>query len=453
MPTRAERFFGMRNAPGGGAGPTEQAKITMAETTASPIPEHDSAPSVLDGGTLKSALRRSQAKARRRAFYLVLPILIFLVASFAVPILQLVVRSVYNPEVAEYLPNVSQVIGNWDGAEVPSEDVFAALAEDIRIGAENNTIGRVAARINREIPGARSTFMGMSREIDEIEPPYREAFLADDEDWGDLQLWRLIQRETRTITPVYYMLAMDLEYDSEGNIVERPEDYRIFRMLFVRTAWMSLTITGLCLLLGFPVAYLLATQPARIANLLMILVLLPFWTSLLVRTSAWMVLLQQQGVINDTLVWLGIVSDDGRLRLIYNQIGTIIAMTHILLPFMILPVYSVMKTISPSYMRAARSLGANSLTAFTRTYLPLTIPGIAAGVLLVFILAIGYYITPALVGGESGIFVSNLIASNMQGSLSSLKLAAALSAILLVFVMAFYWLFNKLIGVDRLKFG
>ena len=191
----------------------------------------------------------------------------------------------------------------------------------------------------------------------------------------------------------------------------------------------------------------------RYSNLLMILVLLPFWTSLLVRTSAWIVLLQKEGVINDFLVSMSIVGPDDRLRMIYNQIGTIVAMTHILLPFMILPLYSVMKTINPSYLRAARSLGATPLVAWVRVYFPLTLPGMAAGVMLVFILAIGYYITPALVGGETGIFISNLIASNMQGSTSQLKLAAALATILLVLVMIFYWLFNRMVGVERLKFG
>jgi putative spermidine/putrescine transport system permease protein len=206
-------------------------------------------------------------------------------------------------------------------------------------------------------------------------------------------------------------------------------------------------------LLAYPVSYMLATLPLRYSNILMILVLLPFWTSLLVRTSAWIVLLQQEGVINDLLVAAGVIGDDGRLRMIYNQTGTIIAMTHILLPFMILPLYSVMKTINPSYLRAARSLGANQLVAWFRVYFPLTLPGLAAGVMLVFILAIGYYITPALVGGETGIFISNMIASNMQGTSAQLRLAAALATILLVLVMIFYWLFNKMVGVERLKFG
>ena len=409
--------------------------------------------STADGHPLKEALRRSQAAARRRAFFLVLPLLAFLAVVFVVPIVAMMARSVMNPEVSRFLPATAAAIGEWDGAGTPPEAVYAAFVADMIVGREERTIGRVAARINREIPGTRSMIMGASRGADELEPPFREALLAGDEGWGNPAFWRLIKRETRTITPVYYLLALDYEYGPDGEIAPRPEDYQVYETLFVRTAWMSALITALCVALGYPVAYLLATLPPRISNLLMILVLLPFWTSLLVRTSAWIVLLQQQGVINDVLVSLGVVADDGRIRIIYNQTGTIVAMTHILLPFMILPLYSVMKTIPPSYMRAARSLGANPLTAFMKVYMPLTIPGIAAGVLLVFILAIGYYITPALVGGDTGIFISNMIAQNMQGSTAQLRLAAALATILLVGVLVFYWLFNKLVGVERLKFG
>jgi putative spermidine/putrescine transport system permease protein len=184
----------------------------------------------------------------------------------------------------------------------------------------------------------------------------------------------------------------------------------------------------------------------------MILVLLPFWTSLLVRTIAWIAILQTEGIINDILVFIGFISNESRIQMIYNQTGTIIAMVHILLPFMILPLFSVMKTIPPSYMRAARSMGANPFTAYRRVYFPLTLPGIAAGTLLVFILAIGYYITPALVGGEDGLLISNLIAYHIQKSLNW-SLGAALGTILLVAVLVLYWLYNKLVGIDKLSFG
>jgi len=179
---------------------------------------------------------------------------------------------------------------------------------------------------------------------------------------------------------------------------------------------------------------------------------LPFWTSLLVRTTAWIAMLQTQGVINDTLVNLGFITSDGRIQMIYNRTGTMIAMVHILLPFMILPLYSVMKTISPSYLRAARSLGASHLYAFVRVYFPLTLPGVAAGTLLVFILAIGYYITPALVGGNDGLLISNLIADHIK-STSNWSLGAALGTMLLVIVLILYWIYNRLIGINKLSFG
>jgi putative spermidine/putrescine transport system permease protein len=255
---------------------------------------------------------------------------------------------------------------------------------------------------------------------------------------------------SQSYTGNFYLAALDLARDKDGSIVSAPADRQVYIALFARTLLLSFAISCICLLLGFPVAHLLATLPLRQSNLLMILVLLPFWTSLLVRTTAWIAILQEQGVFNSMLVGLGILSDSGRLSLAYNRTGTIIAMTHILLPFMILPLYSVMRTINPSYVRAARSLGASSWTAFRRVYLPQTLPGIGAGCLLVFILAVGYYITPALVGGASGQLISNLIAFHMQNSLNW-SLAAALAALLLAVVALLYWLYDRLVGIDKMK--
>ena len=273
-----------------------------------------------------------------------------------------------------------------------------------------------------------------------------------DQKWGDPRLWSVMREASTPYTANFYLAAVDRTRDDQGNIVQAPEQQRVYLMLFLRTFWLSLIITGTTFLLGFPIAHLLATLPMRRSNLLMILVLLPFWTSLLVRTTAWMVLLQQQGVVNDVFVWLGLIGDGQRLQMIYNQTGTIIAMTHILLPFMILPLYSVMRTINPSYVRAARSLGATSWTAFRRIYFPQTLPGLGAGALLVFILAVGYYITPALVGGSSGQLISNLIAMHMTQTLNW-SMAAALAAMLLGGVLILYWVYDRLVGIDNLKLG
>jgi len=262
----------------------------------------------------------------------------------------------------------------------------------------------------------------------------------------------VFKRESAAYTVSYYLAALDLGYDDAGDIMRNASDKRIYLKLFWRTLWMSLLITFLCLLLAYPIAHLLSVLPTAKSNLLIILVLLPFWTSLLVRTTAWIALLQQEGVINDILVFLRVVGDDGRLAMIHNRTGTIIAMVHILLPFMVLPLYSVMKTIPPSYMRAAKSLGATPFTAFVRIYMPNTVSGIGAGCILVFILAIGYYITPALVGGQSGTLISNFIAFHMSSSLNW-GLAAALGAILLGVVLVLYFLYDKIVGIDNMKLG
>ena len=405
-----------------------------------------------DGVPLKVSLRRAIRLSKIKAFLLVLPLLGFLVVAFVLPIFDMLARSVQNPEVNSLLPRTVQVLQEWDGEGLPGEAAFAALAADLEAGQEARQVGKVATRLNYEISGMRSLIMKSSRRAGRLEAPYQAAFIDIDDDWADPEVWKLIQRESGPFTLSYYLQAVDLKFSPEGAVIEQPEYLQIHVKLFVRTFWMSAAITALCLLLGYPIAFLLANLPLRYSNMLMILVLLPFWTSLLVRTTTWIAILQSQGVLNDMLVGVSVLADDARLQMIYNKTGTIVAMTHILLPFMILPLYSVMKTIPPSYMRAARSLGGTSFTAFRRVYFPQTIPGIGAGSILVFILSIGYYITPALVGGQSGRFITNFIAYHMQTSLNW-GLAAAISSILLFIVIVFYLVYNRLIGVDNVRLG
>lgn len=405
-----------------------------------------------DGRPLAQALARSSRRARRHALYLVLPLLLFVVITFVVPIGQMLGRSINNDGFSANMPAMVQwFAGNPAGTE-PDEAAYAALAADLKAAAENRTAGVVGTRINYDVPGTRSLFTSTARNADELTAPFREALLADDEDWSNPRLWGAMRIASQPVTANFYLSAMDRTRDDQGNVVPVAEGQAIYGTLFMRTFLLALAITGLTFVLGFPVAHLLATLPARKANLLMVLVLLPFWTSLLVRTTAWIVLLQQQGVINDLLVWLGVISDNGRLAMIYNRTGTMIAMTHVLLPFMILPLYSVMRSINPSYVRAARSLGATSWTAFRRVYFPQTLPGLGAGALLVFILAVGYYITPALVGGSSGQLISNMIAVHMNETLNW-SLAAALATLLLAGVLVLYYVYDRLVGIDNLKLG
>jgi len=361
-------------------------------------------------------------------------------------------RSVDNPVVADTLHRTVPLLADWDenGTEVPDETVFAALYEDFLQAGKEKTAGKPGLRLNFEKAGFSSLFRKTARRAKKFEAPYKEAFIKADKKWGRMDYWQVLKRESRLYTDSHYLSAVDMEYNEEGARVRKNEDSRIHLKLYTRTFWMSLIITGLCLFLAYPIAYLMSTLPVRTSNLLMIMVLLPFWTSLLVRTSAWIALLQQEGVINSLLVAMGVLGDDNRLAMIHNRTGTIIAMVHVLLPFMVLPLYSVMKTIPPSYLRAARSLGANPVTAFWRVYFPNTIAGIGAGVILVYILAIGYYITPALVGGQSGTMISNVIAFHLQ---KNWGLAAALGALLLFAVMILYFIYDKLVGIDNMKLG
>ena len=406
-----------------------------------------------DGQPLKRALSRASRKARWRAFLLVAPLLVFILVTFAMPIGQMLYRSVHNDGFAANMPQVSEWFAETEPGTTPDEAAFAALAADLQASAEERSIGIVGTRINYEMPGTRSLFTSTGREVrGGVEPPYREALLEIDEKWGNQELWASMRNSSTAYTDSFYLASLDRTRDAEGDIVTVNDNRRVYIMLFMRTLWLSVLVTFMTFLLGFPIAHLLAVLPLRKSNLLMILVLLPFWTSLLVRTTSWMVLLQQQGVVNDLLIWLGVIDNGGRLKMMYNQIGTIIAMTHILLPFMILPLYSVMRTINPSYVRAARSLGATSWTAFRRIYFPQTLPGLGAGALLVFILAVGYYITPALVGGASGQLISNMIAEHMTGTLNW-SMAAALAAILLGGVLILYWVYDRLVGIDNLKLG
>jgi len=408
-----------------------------------------------DGTPLKASLARAERRNRNRALLLVAPLFGFILVFFLVPIADMLIRSVDNTVVGEILQRSVPLLSEWDETtgELPSEAVFEAMVLDIQDARETRTIGKVGKRMNYEKSGMTSLFRKSGRRAKKItEAPYKEALIKLDKKWGDINTWRLMKRESDARTLSHYLASVDMRFNDSGEMVRQPEEKQIYINLFIRTLKLSGLITVLCLVLGYPISYLLATLPVRTSNLLMILVLLPFWTSLLVRTTAWIALLQKQGVINDFLVGVGLIGDDSRLAMIHNATGTVVAMVHILLPFMVLPLYSVMKTISPSYVRAARSMGATPFTAFWRVYMPNTVSGIGAGGILVFIISIGYYITPALVGGVSGTLISNFIAQHISQTLNW-GLAAALGTVLLALVLALYILYDKIVGIDNMKMG
>ncbi|OOL20328.1 ABC transporter permease [Ochrobactrum sp. P6BS-III] len=242
------------------------------------------------------------------------------------------------------------------------------------------------------------------------------------------------------VAPLVWLLSMSV-IDVTGQMSF--ENYRLFFSeeayveMFLNTFRIALIVTVICVLLGYPVAYLISILPSKWAGLLMLLVLVPFWTSGLVRTFAWLIILQRNGVVNKTLAFLGVI--DRPLTLVHNTTGTVIGMVHIMVPFLVLPLYASMKTIDANLMRAAANVGSSPTHAFFRIFLPLSMPGLVAGTVMVFVMCLGFYITPALLGGGK----VKLIAQRIEESISLYPTwgpAAALAVLLLAMTALCLWI-------------
>lgn len=274
------------------------------------------------------------------------------------------------------------------------------------------------------------------------------------ENWSLMQLSlpALMLVLVLVVAPIAWLFSLSL-VDSNGSL--GVENYtRIWTdgayfSIFIVTFQISLIVTGICILMGFPVAYTMSVLPNRWAQLLMLAVLLPFWTSLLVRTYAWMVLLQRRGIVNSTLQDLGII--DRPLSLMFNTTGVVIGMVHIMLPFLILPLYASMRAIDGNLMRAASNLGSSNVSAFFRIFVPLSAPGLIAGSMLVFVMCLGFYITPALLGGGR----VQMIAQRIETSVALFPTwgpASALAVVLLILTTLFLglsWLFVRRLQVQN----
>ncbi|HTH76052.1 MAG TPA: ABC transporter permease [Trinickia sp.] len=399
---------------------------------------------------LKRELKAAEARKRAMALLLVAPLAIFLLLIFVVPIGALLTRAAQNPEVANALPHTLQALSGWDRKAPPPDAAFAALATDLTAIADSDGMGALARRLNVEIPGYRSLVAKSARAMpfadDNNQPLHlsprdtRAKFVELDERWNDVAYWQAIAKNSGTLSPFYLLAALDHKQDAFGRIVPTDPDQQIYLKVFGRTFVIGAAVTIFTLLLGYPLAYWISTLSERRANLVMILVLIPFWTSILVRVAAWIVILQSEGLVNKALIASGLLNDP--LALLFNRTGVYISMTHILLPFMILPLYSVMKSIPPTYQRAAISLGSHPFAAFWRVYVPQTYPGVGAGALLVFILAIGYYITPALLGGPNDQMVSYYVAYFTNVTINW-GMACALGGLLLAATLVLYVIYGR----------
>jgi putative spermidine/putrescine transport system permease protein len=385
-----------------------------------------------------------------RPLALAAPLLVLLLFSFGAPIVALLSRAVYEPTIANALPHTIAALRQDTGAGVPDEAVFRAFATDLKDGQAAGTVYEFAKNLNTRLPGARSQVLRVTRLAAQDQAVTKEAMIKAAPLLGEEKSWSAIRVGTNRFTSFFLLSAFDLRWTGQWTIGAVPADQAVFLRVFGRTFLIATLVTLATLALAFPLAYLMTNLRPALAGIVLVLVLLPFWTSILVRTAAWTVILQKYGILNDLMLWLGVTSD--RIELMYSRTGLIIAMTHIQLPFTLLPIYSVMRSVQPSQLRAAQSLGGRPFTVFRRIYLPQVMPGVLAGCLLTFILCLGYYITPVLIGGASDQLISNFIANYVNAELNW-EMAAALSFVLLASTLGLYITMTRYLGLDLFKMG
>lgn len=394
--------------------------------------------------------RRSRAHARRRTMIslaLLAPVMAFMVLAFALPLASVLYNAVSGGGAERILPHTAARLADWDGASDLDDGFYGGLGEELRQADRNGETANLARMLNYRISGYRSLLLRTTRELKESGADVtRAGFIAIDPRWGDAAHIAAIADASSRLSGFFLLSALDLKRDPVSGISRMPEERRIYLDYLARTLWMCFVVTLSCLLLGYPLAYLIASTRGRTARVLLMLVMLSFWTSILVRTAAWVIILRTDGLVNGGLQFLGLTGEP--LELLYNRFAVYLCMVHVLLPFMILPIYSVMKGLPASLMKAASSLGAPPLAAFLQVYLPLTLPGLSAGVLFTYILALGFYITPALVGGANDQMISSLIARFALGE-AHWSMAAALAIVLLISAGLIYLVFSRIAPLER----
>ena len=367
----------------------------------------------------------------RRLEYLAAPLVLFNLVCFIVPILSIIFFAVHSPEFVDVFPDTSRKLNSWDQKTLPSEDVFLTFVQEIDKAAQDRTLPDAARRLNYELSGYKSLLSKTGRVAKDLRPPYREAMIAVDQRWADVNYWKVAASASHRYTTFFLLTALDFERNADGSVAYAPQDQRVYLATLLRTFWMAFVVTVICVSLAYPIAFLMAGASPIVARVLLALVMIPFWMSLLVRTAAWMVLLQKDGLVNQLLIGLGTIEQP--IQLIFNRTAVYLALVHIMLPFAILPIFSAMRSISTDYLRAAASLGARPTRAFVEIYMPQTLPCVAAAALLVFVLTIGFYITPALLGGPKDQMISYIIAQ-FAGQNANWSMAGALALLLIVSV-------------------
>lgn len=406
--------------------------------------------------TGSEVLRRAWGRAGRRqraiSLLLVAPLFLYVTLAFMLPIGFIFYKAFENGEVVRAFPQTTVALAPWDSPSMdalPPETVFKTFLGEIR-SVERQDLGEAARRLNYEISGYRTLLQSTARKLGRHEggdDDAPRALTETDARWGEPATWHAMRRASGAYTAYYMLAALDMNLNDAGRIMQAPDDQKIYVDIVLRTLKIAALVTFGCLLLGYPLAHLMATSPKWFAIPLIIAVMLPFWTSLLARTSAWIVMLQREGLINSFLGHFGIIGQP--LELIFNSTGLYIVMIHMMMPFMVLPIFATMKGIPPHFMKASASLGANPIRGFFNVYLPMTLPGVGAGALLTFIVTAGYYITPSLVGGARDQMLGYFIAFFANTTINW-GMASALGIILLVCILGVYFLAARTVGIRQL---
>lgn len=379
--------------------------------------------------------------ARLRATLLILPLVVFLGLFFLWPLWMMVSTAVQGGTVRLAFPQTAIAIASWNGNSPPPAPLQAALVRDLRADTPQERFGDAVRTLNSQQAGFRTLLPRTARAVREAGETDMADLVTVDPRWGDLAYWLALKRSMPAYTDANLLAAVDLKRNDDARIEPVESDFAVNRAIMLRTFIIAAQVTLLCAAIGLPFAMLAASVSGWKRNALLIAVLLPLWTSLLVRTAAWLILLQDNGLINQTLRAIGLI--DSPLSLIYNRTGVLIAMTHVLLPLMVLPIYASLIAIPRNLMPAAAALGAAPLQAFRHVLLPLAMPGLLSGSLLVFMVALGYYITPALTGGAGDQMISSVIAFYATGT-ANWGMAGALGLFLLVPTTVLYIVYNRL---------
>lgn len=422
--------------------------LAAATSSRQPISQ-DAAAAPAGHDDLRRRLRRIDRLREAKALALTLPALLFLIVALIAPLVFFMSRAVDNADLTDHLPRTSQAIAGWDGEGLPPDDIQQSLVDELSGLAGTPALAVLARRLNYQEPGYRSLFQKTANGLSAGgSGSTAERLKAIDARWSEPQIWQTLRQESGRWTSFFMLAAIDLKKDGSGAIMSAPPERAIYQRVFARTFIASLAVTGICLGLGYATAYALMRLRSGIGRAALLVILISLWTSLLVRTLAWIIILQKNGVLNSALMGAGIL--DEPVQFIRTWFAVILAMVHLLLPLMILPILAVMRGIPPSYMRAAQSLGAAPFRAFWSVYLPLTYPGIGAGVVLVATTSLGFFITPELLGGPEHQMISYFVAffTNMSVNWG---LASALGVWLFVITIAMFAGVAKGFGITRIK--